>query len=356
MSAPTPNDFPHCTDSERIEAAIAAAVASGVRSIEIPRINARTAKPEWLIERAIVLPSDFTLLLNDCLVRLAPGTRDNILTNAGARTEPVSANCNIRILGRGNAVLSGGLEAHFDPPGDRSGYRTIGILLYNTQHFTLDGFQMEETQAWAISLENGCAHGRISNIDFQNTNKYPNQDGIDIRKGCHDILIENITGITGDDTIAITGLLYKQRPDTQSMQIVSDPTGNDDIYNIIINNVKTTVAGGHHIVRLLNHDGIKLHTIFISNVMDTSREGEPRNHAAVKIGDTRYSSLSLAQLGDTSRVFVDNAVSRATHVVLIEGTLQDSTLRNIVGYDGNSALIHYGKAPIRNIKTEAHQF
>lgn len=353
---PTPNDFDRASDSERIEAAIEAAIKSGIRSIEIPRMNARTAKPEWLIERAIVIPSDFTLLLNDCLIRLSPGTQDNIITNAGARTHPLSANRNIRIIGRGNAVLSGGLGAHFNPPGDRSGWRTIGILFYNTQHFSIENLQMEETQAWAISLENGCAYGRVSGIEFKNTNKYPNQDGIDVRKGCHDITIENITGVTGDDTVAITGLLYKQPPNTKSMQLVSEPTDADDIYNITIRNIRATVAGGHHIVRLLNHDGIKIYNVSIDNVMDTSRAGDPRNRAAVKIGDTNYSSISLAQLGDTSRIFVSNVVSRATHVIMIQGTLQDATFRDIVGYDGNSALIHYGKAPIKNLKIEAQQF
>ncbi|MEI6656241.1 MAG: hypothetical protein WCP45_15875 [Verrucomicrobiota bacterium] len=104
----TPNDFKQGTDSERIESAIAAALANGCNSIEIPRMNHVRKEPVWLIEKAIVLPSDFTLVLRDCLVRLAPGTQDNLITNAGARRNPIAGNENINIIGIGNAVLSGG--------------------------------------------------------------------------------------------------------------------------------------------------------------------------------------------------------------------------------------------------------
>jgi len=291
----TPNQFADGSDSDRIEAAVAKAVATGERSVEIPRMNAGSGQPIWLIDRAILLPSDFTLVLRDCLVRLAPGTRDNLIRNAGTATAPMEENTNIRILGVGNAVLSGGLKAHFDPPGDKSGWRTIGVLLCGVRHFTVEGLTLEETQAWAVSVENGCADGRIANLTFKNTNKYPNQDGVDIRKGCHDILIENIAGETGDDTVALTGLRNaraKANEGVRSMQVGGNaPRENDDIYNITIRNVRAKVAGGHHIVRLLNQDGIKLYNIFISDVMDASGPDDPRVQAGVKIGDTRYGSM-----------------------------------------------------------------
>lgn len=108
----TPNAFKGGSDSDRIERAIAMALKTGANSVEIPRVNAHRETAEWLIDRAILLPSDFTLVLHDCLIRLSPGTRDNIITNTGARTSPLSSNKNIKIVGKGNAILSGGLEAH----------------------------------------------------------------------------------------------------------------------------------------------------------------------------------------------------------------------------------------------------
>ncbi len=356
--AVSPNDFLEGSDSDRIEAAITQAVKTGERSVEIPRMNAKSGQPVWLIGRAILLPSDFTLVLRDCLVRLAPGTQDNLIRNAGTAKEPMETNESIRILGVGNAVLSGGVEAHFDPPGDKSGWRTIGVLLCGVRRFTIEGFAMEETQAWAVSVENGCCDGRIANLEFRNTNKYPNQDGVDIRKGCHDILIENITGQTGDDTVALTGLRRDKppQPERKSMQVGgSAPRENDDIYNITVRNVRAKVAGGHHIVRLLNQDGIKLYNIFISDVMDASGSDDPRVQAGVKIGDLRYWSMSQCRLGDTYNVFVDNVLTRGKVGVRIQGPLKNAVLRNIVGYGGCTNLVEK-TAPTENVVVDAVRF
>jgi len=353
----TPNDFKKGTDSERIESAISSALKNGSNSIEIPRMNKARQEPLWIIDKAIVLPSDFTLILRDCLVRLAPGTKDNIITNSGTRQQPIKGNQNINILGIGNAVLSGGLEANWEKPGDKNGYKTIGILLCNTQHFIIQGIKMEETQTWAISVENGCAFGRIANIEFANSNKYPNQDGIDIRKGCNNIIIENITGTTGDDCIALTGLRNDGSKPDFGMQVGGDGiTENDDIYNITINNIKAKVAGGHHIVRLLNHDGIKMYNIFISNVMDISMPNEKRCKAAVKIGDTNYSSIAHNKLGETSNIFIHNVLSRAEYVVKIQGTLKDAVITNIAGFDSVTSLVDYGTEPTEGINVEAYKF
>lgn len=353
----TPNDFYEGSDSDRIEAAIADAVRTGERSIEIPRLNKKRRQPLWLIERAILLPSDFSLILRDCLVRLAPGVKDNLIRNAGTVKEPLESNENIRILGIGNAVLSGGLTAHFDPPGDKSGWRTIGILLCGVRGFTIEGLTLEETQAWAVSVENGCADGRIANLTFNNSNKYPNQDGVDVRKGCHDILIENITGKTGDDTVALTGL-RNEKPNTgaRGMQVGGNaPHPDDNIYNITIHNVRAKVAGGHHIVRLLNQDGIKLYNIFIRDIMDASVAGEPRVQAGVKIGDLRYWSMSQCQLGDTYNIFVDNVLTRGKTGVRIQGPLKNAVLHNIVGYDGCTNLVEKA-APTENVIIDSKKF
>jgi hypothetical protein len=353
----TPNDFPDGSDSDRIESAIARALKTGDNSIEIPRMNRKSGNPLWLIDRAILLPSDFTLVLRDCLVRLSPGTQDNLVRNAGTTNEPMTGNANIRIIGTGNAMLSGGLSAHFNPPGDKSGWRTIGILLCDTKHFTIEGFTMEETQAWAVSVENGCAYGRIANLAFRNTNKYPNQDGVDIRKGCHDILVENISGVTGDDAVALTGLRSdKPRVKGKGMQVGgSAPRPDDDIYNITVRNVAAKIAGGHHIVRLLNQDGIKLYNVFISDVRDTSGPADKRVQAGVKIGDTGYWSMSRCQLGDTYNIFVDNVLTRGKTGVKIQGPLKNAVLRNITGYDGCTNLVEK-TAPTENVTVETMQF
>ena len=54
------------TDSETIQNAIAEAEKDGCRKILIPRYNARTEKNEWRIPVSIKLPSDFTVILDNC--------------------------------------------------------------------------------------------------------------------------------------------------------------------------------------------------------------------------------------------------------------------------------------------------
>ncbi|MDA3926155.1 MAG: hypothetical protein PF904_15775 [Kiritimatiellae bacterium] len=346
----SPNDVAGSTDSDRIEAAIAAAVTSGENEVVIPENNQRTGQDIWLIDRAILLPSNLRLVLDDCLVRLSPGTQDNIIRNTGTMEIPMVANTNITIVGQGNAVLSGGTEVHFDPPGDKSGWRTIGILLYNTQNFDLKSFTMEETQAWAISMENGCAYGSVSNITFSNTTPYINQDGVDVRKGCHHITIQDIFGITGDDSVALTGLRSSLDGSVTSRMQVGDayPAASDDIHDIIVRNVRTYMVGGNHTVRLLNHDGIKLYNISISDVYDLSVSGQVRAAAGLKIGDVNYSTLALNQLGETYNIFATNINSRATSVVLIQGTLQDAVLCDLKPFDGAVPLV-VGTMPTQNV-------
>jgi len=349
-AALTPNDVAGNSDSDRIEAAIAQAMATGGNEVLIPRANARTGGEIWLITRAILVPSNLRLVLDDCLVRLAPGTQDNILRNAGTAQIPMAGNTNITIVGRGNAVLSGGTEAHFDPPGDRSGWRTIGILLYNTRSFALGSFTLEETQSWAISMENGCACGVVTNMTFRNTNKYPNQDGVDVRKGCHDILIEGIFGVTGDDSVALTGLRASLDGSVTSRMQIGDayPAASDDIHDIVVRNVRTFVAGGNHTVRLLNHDGIRLYNIVVSDVYDQSVAGQARPVAGLKIGDSGYWTLSQNRLGETYNVFVTNLHSRATSAVLIQGTLKDAVLCDLSPF-GGAVPLTVGTMPTQNV-------
>ncbi len=324
-AATSPADFDG-TPSERIEKAIAAACANGDRAVEIPA-------GVWLIDRAVLLPDDFTLTLRDCTVQLAPGVRDNILRNAAARLGEPCTNRNVVVRGVGRATLCGGTAPHFDPPGDRSGYRTIGVLLCGVRGFVVENLTLRETQAWGISMENGCSDGRISNIRFDDSNLMPNQDGVDVRKGCHDILIENITGRVGDDAVALTGLMRERAsaaPSERMMQIGGNwPTGDDDIYNVTIRNVQCKCMGGHGIVRLLNQDGVKMYNVIVRDVVDTASGADPRAQATIRIGDTAYSGIRRSRMGEMRNVLVDGVMARGRVAVWVKGPLQDSVIRNV---------------------------
>ena len=87
-SAITPNEF-EGSDAERINRAIEAAAAAGGRVV-IPRVNFRGAEQRevWLLDSAILLRSNVTLVLDNCRLKLSDRCRDNFMR---------SANCGIGI-------------------------------------------------------------------------------------------------------------------------------------------------------------------------------------------------------------------------------------------------------------------
>jgi hypothetical protein len=125
--------------------------------------------------------------------------------------------------------------------------------------------------------------------------------------------------------------------------------GQDDIRHITIRNVRGYCRGGHHILRLLNTGGVRLHDIMLDGLLDASPPGM-RCKAAVKIGDHNYGD-GVAPLGDTCRIVVNNVVSRSEHTILIGGSLCDSIISHIVRYDvaGTAVTIVPGPQFVRDV-------
>ena len=165
---------------------------------------------------------------------------------------------------------------------------------------------------------------------------FRNQDGLDLRRGCRNILIENITGNSGDDLIALTAIPTKPRPDgileSTAMLGGDEKISDGDVCNITIRNVRGYCAGGHHIVRFLNTKGVKLYNIILDGVIDTSPAGH-QNKATVKIGDNNKSWGGVTPLGDTYAMQISNIYSYSKNPVLIAGSLQDSTITNVINHN-----------------------
>ena len=234
----------------------------------------------------------------------------------------------------------------------------------DSERFSIENIRMKDSHCWGISLER-CAFGRVRDLDFASTQRKMidgkeatilNQDGLDLRQGCHDITIENITGYSGDDLVALTNILgaHSVAGSTEST-VVSAATnrgdGLDDIRNIILRNVRGHCAGGHHIVRFLNAGGLKIHDVILDGLIDTSGSGG-RCKAALKIGDSNPKWGGVTPLGDTYRILISNVMSRAQHTILIAGSLSESTIMNVIKYDAPGEPITYesGKEHVRNIE------
>ena len=66
----TPNDdgIIRDSDSASIQNAIDEAIKTDIRRVVIPRINARTGKAQWDVDKAIILSSNLEIILDNCYI------------------------------------------------------------------------------------------------------------------------------------------------------------------------------------------------------------------------------------------------------------------------------------------------
>jgi len=343
-----PNDprFMGKDDSESIQNAVNAAENGEVRTVIIPRRCERTGLDEWTICRSILLPSNITVILDDCHLTLAEGVYENIFRNKNMYTD-VSLSSEgiqrgIRIIGRGNAVLDGGegndLNQKTSCLDGRPHVRFNNfVLLQHVEDYVLENFKCINMRWWAIN-QICCKHGRLSNLSFFNGVKIPNQDGINLRIGCSDILIENITGRTGDDVVALTAL-----PLGSDKDLVPED-GDIDIHDITIRNVRAHTR--QSVVALRNQDGSKLYRISIENIADVGGEYGP--WGVVRIGENNYFRSRPSVLGETYEINVRGVYSLCRGTVFVNATLKDSSIRDVYAGGTSMAAVSTFRMPSRS--------
>ena len=321
-----------------------------------------TVSGRFLIEEALRIPSNFTLILENCHLRMADGYFSNIFVNEhhdtdlGRTTEGTDRN--ISIIGRGEAILDGGeYNGLSEKTQMKNGLPPIWknnlVLFTNVNGFKICGISFRNQRWWALNFIY-CSNGYLGNIDFRandtaidafgNTyhgllrSKYTevlikNADGIDLRQGCHDIVIENISGFTEDDTIALTGLNGNLEK-TFSVNGLSS-----DICNITIKNVRA--AAFCTIVRLLNQGDVKLHDIMIDGVYDISADSPHLDKGlyAVRVGDTHLYGTRHATKEETYNISIKNVYGKSEYAVALAGNMQEIVMYGIECSDGCKMLL-----------------
>ncbi len=302
------------------------------------------------IETVVKIPSDFTLILDGCHLKMADGVFSNMFTNENHK----AGDKNIKILGKNGATLDGGnyngLSEKTQLTGDFPAiWNNNLILLANVDGFEESGFACINQRWWALN-HYFCRNGKISDLHFcsddtaidQNGNVYhglirsryketvvKNSDGIDLRQGCHDILIQNITGFTEDDTVALTNLNGRGEAHFGVEGLCKD------IYNVTIKNIRA--AAFCSIVRLLNQGGTRLHDIVIEDVYDMS-ESCPHldvGGLGVRIGDNKHIYCERHSTPDeTYNITVKNVYSRATASLSLAGSISNLVYENITAAEG----------------------
>lgn len=382
------NDFQGGSDNDRIDEAIRHCQGDVV---VIPQ-RVSDIEPErdwWLLERAILLPANTTVILQNCRIKLSDNCRDNFFrsANCGIGIDEPEFLSNIHIHGVGNAVLEGadhprstgdsskilacpcpknfagtaepsfedlhrhsyGTDAGKDGETQVGDWRDIGILMANVDHLSIDNIRIVEAHGWAISLEN-CSYANLNHIEFKacmtriidgNEHNIENQDGINLRNGCHDVIISDITGTTGDDVIALTCLASCFTPrksgELASMHILTNDYSKREkgIRNVIIRNVLAHPAGGCLMVRLLASDGAEIRNVSIDGLVDTSPDAFHSN-AAVEVGGwpglmgepgCPYGTVEEHCIYN---LIISNVISNARYAIQVRGGLNDAIFSNII--------------------------
>lgn len=385
------NDFTGRNDSATLNEAIRHRDADGIVVIAPRKLD--NARDYWLLDSAILLPENTTILLQNVKLKLSDQCRDNFFrsANCGLGIEDPRPIRNIHIRGEGACLLEGAdhpratgdgsklLHApcpHFPEdickvadwvPAERrteatlsfsdihdhsygtdagkadesqyGDWRNIGILLANVDNFSISGLCIKESHGWAISLE-ACSNGYVKDIRFDarmhklidgtymNTE---NQDGIDLRNGCHHIVISDITGCTGDDVIALTAIasdtVYRPGGSLRSTHVMHNDWSKreKDIHDVIIRNV---IAHSYlcFTVRLLPAMA-SVYNVVIDSVIDTSPT--VGNHgASVLLGEGNFYGENLPN--SMRNVTVSNVICHSRRAVYVKGYLSDSVISNIV--------------------------
>ena len=331
----TPNDdgIRAGDDSASIQNAVDAAAKSGSGKVVIPAWNVRTGRPGWTLSRAVLLPGDMTVVIDNARLVLADDVYANFFRSANTWTEKGCTTNgtlrNIRIIGQGTAVLDGGKandlnESTSCKDGRPHVRANCPILFQNVVDFEVRNLTIENHRYWGTCFC-FCRRGRISDLHFIARYDRRNQDGINLRDGCRDIAIANISGQTGDDMIALSGI---DRPRTDGYNCWVEGLS-PDICHVTISNV-SGAAVCHPLIALRNHNGTRLYDIAIDNVVDTPFEVpckgmDMRRYAIMRIGNGIYWSSRKSTLGETSRITVRGVrCSYSVQGVVVNNTLKDA--------------------------------
>jgi len=310
----TPNMYKEGSQIERIQQAIEEA-SSTTGKVVIPPYDDVTGTKVWLIDRAILLPSDMELVLNNCVIKLSDQCRDNFIrsANSGLGISEIKPLKNIKIRGVGNVLLEGadnprstgdhnktlsttppvgdfslsyGSDAGKADENQKGGWRNHGIIFAYVDQFEISGFTLKDYHAHGIVLERAL-NGKVADITFNvrqaievdgKDRQVLNQDGLGIRFGCKNIIIDNCRGVSGDDFINIgltdTGIAAGQ----ENVNVVSGSVYRgtvDNIANIYLQNWQDFYSISHRAIRIMPIGQLRINNVFVENMIinKSSKQG-----------------------------------------------------------------------------------
>ena len=308
----------------------------------------------WEIDKAIRIPSDFELVLDGCHLIMADNVYDNMFVNYNHLTEfgltKEGYDKNIKVIGINHPILDGGnynylSERTHSKDGLPHVSKNITLYFNNVEGFEVTGLHFHNFRYWALDFE-FCRFGKIHDIHFKanlicefegvkfnyfrldryNSMIVRQADGVDIRQGCHDILVENIHGVSGDDSVALTNL------PTPRGKVEGLST---DMYNITVRHIRTATLDAN--VRILGQGGGVIHDVLVEDVYDMSGQlhGISFGMYGVKLNEIRAYLKGHATPEQMYNITIRNIHSRACYCLFYGGyTLNNLVIEDLHPFDG----------------------
>jgi len=384
----TPNDF-QGSDIERIQAAIQAA-SETTQKIVIPANNSNGTQV-WKIDRAILLPGHITVILDNCVIQLSDSCRDNMFRsdNVGIGITNPAWSHQIHITGIGDVRLKGsdnprstgdayrtlmlspesgrvsyGSDAGKEGLKQKGDWRNNLIQIACVDGFSLTNVKIENSHAWAISFER-TRNVEISDIRFHNPEtiwvagerkKVFNKDGINLRHGCKYFRINNITGINGDDLIALSSLdvapFFHANGDVDSYQVTSTKWygPEDDTEQVFITNCQTNYTG----VAIRASDSASIHHVYINGIITKARPDIPPPYGgspySLLVGGIGYGQASIP--GKINNIYAQNLMGDGKSLILVQAPIAHCAFMNGIYTGSAPAAITYSveKTETRNVR------
>ncbi len=311
---------------------------------------------DWLIDRAILLPSDTTVIVDGVTLKQKNLMFDNIFRGANFEIDPenpygfpikIHPISNIRILGKNKAKLEGpdilprmmhpNMGVEQEMVGDYWGWRNLQVCLSRCTNFELAGFIFKKQRSWANSFDR-CSFGYIHDLDITSTAK--NGDGVNIRLGCHDITIDNIKGYTSDDCIAINSggvtteypssqYVFPNIPSNYLLKEGSEDIRDRDIYNITVSNILSYSHLQHRVVALLARAGHRIYNIYINNIIDGNPVSDKLDRIALIGSHTGYGGGYIP--GDIHHMRINHVIcNSARKAIDFNDPVEDIWINDVV--------------------------
>ena len=343
-----------------------------------------TIDTDITISKAILLPSNTTVIIDGVTIQQADYAFDNVFRGANvpltftgddeddflAATDKTDWTTylavvpdtveqieNIKIIGKNGAKIVGcDTNATIFHPfsnstqtlvGDYFGARTHQINFTNAQNIEICGIEFTKTRGWCITFD-VCRYIKVHDLSIISNVK--NGDGIDFRYGCKNAEVYNIDGYTSDDLIACTCIPSDNRDvvDTTKQIMFKSQFGckqfsaanvgqnvsemyieNINVHDITFKGNNSFSTGGHGMICLAasTPNGGKVQNVSITNFKEVSGGGV--KEAVIKVY-TGYGEGYVAGALNSIRVNGAKAVT-STNVYMCNCTCANMWLNKLSG-------------------------